>query len=223
MRRALATGILAAIFGAACGGPRETPLMRAAAHGDVAVIERLVREGARVDERGPLGHTALITAARSGAIESILALVRLGADPDLRGGVNDWTPLMHAIHKGRREAVAALLDAGADPNVRIGRGFTALMMAAGYGDAGTVRLLLSGGADPRFAAPDGSSALAAAVSGVPDIDKFTLGDCQTETVQALLDAAPDLRLPDAGHGRWARRLAQWRNCEEVVRALDARR
>ncbi len=175
-----------------------------------------------MDERGPLGHTALIAAARSGAMESIRALARLGADPDLRGGVNDWTPLMHAIHKGQRGAAATLLEAGADSNVKIGRGFTALMMAAGYGEAGTVRLLLSRGADPRFTAPDGSSGLAAAVSGVPDIDKFTLGDCQTETVEALLDAAPDLRLSDAGHGRWARRLAHWRNCDQVVRALEAR-
>ena len=224
MRRTVVICALAAVlFVGACGRPVETPLMQAAARGDVAELEVLVRAGAPVDEREPRGHTALIAAARSGRTASISALVRLGADPDLRGGVNDWTPLMHAIHKAQRRSVAALLDAGADPNATVGRGHTALMMAAGYGDAATVRLLLAHGADPRAAGPDGSSALAAAVSGVPDIDKFTLGHCQTETVQALLDAAPDLRLSDAGHGRWARRLAGWRHCQDVVRALEARR
>ncbi len=45
MRRTLATGIFAALLGAACGRPRETPLMRAAARGDAAAIERLVQGG----------------------------------------------------------------------------------------------------------------------------------------------------------------------------------
>jgi len=43
-----------------------------------------------------------------------------------------------------------------------------------------VRLLLAKGADPYAETPDGDNALAAAVGGVPDIDKFTVGKCQTE-------------------------------------------
>lgn len=100
-----------------------------------------------------------------------------------------------------------MIEAGADPNARTRRGLTALTMAAGYGDTDTVRLLLALGANPRD-----PEALAAAVTGVPDIGKFTLGDCQNQTVRALLDAAPDLELPATSHGRWARRLASWRRC-----------
>jgi ankyrin repeat protein len=100
----------------------------------------------------------------------------------------------------RAPAVAALLDAGADPNERAGGGSTALIMAAGYGATDIVRLLLAHGADPRIKDRNGDSALAVAISGVGDIDKFTLGHCQAATVKALLDAAPDLRaaakLPD---------------------------
>jgi len=164
----------------------------------------------------PLSPLAL--AARTGRLDDIHTLIRQGADPDLPSGRNGWTPLLHAIHKFRRSSVGALLDAGADPNARSTQGFTPLAMAAGYGDSETVRLLLAGGASPRD-----PSALAAAVTGVSDIDKFTLGDCQTDTVQALLDAAPDLRLPDTTHGRWALRLASLADCTEVVRAVAHRR
>ena len=213
MLRSTVLPALLGILAGTCGRHVETPLAAAAARGDRNALNSLVQAG-KVNAPDSRGCTALIAAARAGQVESIQTLVRLGADPDLRGGGNDWTPIMHAIHKFRHRAVTALLDAGADPNFRTRSGLTALTMAAGYGDARMVRLLLSHGANPR----DGR-ALAAAVSGVADIDKFTLGDCQTETVHALLDAAPDLRLPNTAHGRWARRLASWGGCAEVVQAV----
>src|SRR5579859_3233946 len=137
----------------------------------------------------------LIGAARSGDTKTIAALLAGGADPNQRWGVNSWTPLMHAIHKNQKGSVEALLAGGADVNARGGsQGVTALIMAAGYGYTGIVQALLDKGADPRTETTDGDSALAAAVSGVPDIDKFTLGHCQTATVAALLKKAPNLKL-----------------------------
>jgi hypothetical protein len=155
-----------------------------------------------------------------GSVQEIRARLQAGADPNQPGGVNDWTPLMHAIHKGQRQSVAALLAGGADPNARTPKGGTALMMAAGYGDDETVRLLLAAGADPHVAAADGSTALTHAVGGTSDIDNFTLTKCQTATVQELLKKAPDLRLPDSFHGRMARRFARWGHCEEVLRLVE---
>src|SRR5712692_6730007 len=76
--------------------------------------------------------TSLIAAAREGETAAIRALIQSGADPNERGGVNDWTPLMHAIHKNQYRAVIALLDDGADPNAKTRSGNTALIMAAGY-------------------------------------------------------------------------------------------
>jgi ankyrin repeat protein len=140
---------------------------------------------------GPLNP--LISAARSGNVERIRELVRSGADPNERGGVNDWTPLMHAVHKAQHGSAKALLAVGADPNA-FGGDSTPLIMAAGYGDAEMVRLLLDGGAKPRITSRQGVSALAAAISGTPDIDNFTVGRCQTTTVKLLLDRDPSLQL-----------------------------
>ena len=162
----------------------------------------------------------LIGAARSGDTESIRTLVASGANPDQTWGVNGWTPLMHAIHKNQKGSVEALLAGGANVNARAGKGMTALMMAAGYGYADIVQVLLAKGADASLETSDGDSALAAAVSGVPDIDKFTVGHCQTATVQALLAKAPDLKLKDNFYGRAARLAASASGCTGVLALID---
>jgi hypothetical protein len=162
------------------------------------------------------GVTTLIGAARNGDVEAIHALAKAGADLGERGGVNGWTPLMHAIHKNRKTALAALLEDGADPNERSSGGSTPLMMAAGYGYADMVRLLLAHGADPRMVDAHGDSALTLAISGVPDIDKFTLGSCQGATVKALLDAAPDLKVRPSLWSRMTRLVS----CMEAIHPSD---
>jgi uncharacterized protein len=84
----------------------------------------------------------LIAAARLGDTASIAALVKSGADVNQRGGVNNWTPLMHAVHKKRLASVEALIAAGADLNATAGaRGRdTALRLAEieGYSDIATL-------------------------------------------------------------------------------------
>ena len=163
--------------------------------------EALLSHAADPNQRDAAGLTALIRSVRAGAVLSVETLLRHGADPNLRGGVNNWTPLMHAVHKNQLGAAQALLDGGAQVDSRGRSGETALMMAAGYGYTPLVELLLERGANPRAATPDGYNVLAAAVGGVPDIDRFTLGSCQAATVQALKRKDPSLRLPD---NLWAR-------------------
>src|SRR5713226_2060031 len=131
--------------------------------------------------------SSLIGAAREGDTARIAELVAGGADVNQRGGVNDWTPLMHAIHKNQAGSVRELLGAGADLNATAGHE-TALTMAAAYGYADIVGLLLDHGAIPT------ADALSAAVGGANDIDRFTVGHCQTDTVKVLLERDPSLRL-----------------------------
>lgn len=194
-----------------------TPLTRAAELGDLARTRSLLQSGSDPDEPGPHGWPPLLWPVRDGHLEAIRLLVEAGADPDLPdGGINGWTPLLHAVHKGQLSSIRALLDAGADPDAASPDGFTPLMMAAGYGRDEQVRYLLARGADIRAATSSGHTALSLAVRGASDIDRFTVGSCQIETIRVLLDHSPDLRLPDNRKGHWALRTAKLFGCAEVV-------
>ena len=78
------------------------------------------------------------------------------------------------------------------------------------------------GADPRARGPQGMSALDLAVSGVPDIDRFTVGDCKGATIQALIERAPDMKL--SGNARVLREFEalKLKGCAGVAQ-LEGRR
>src|ERR1022692_4501456 len=188
-----------------CAQHRDIALLQAARQGDTQALQTLLSRGADPNQKDAGGLTALILSTRAGTVPAVETLLRHGADPNLRGGVNGWTPLMHAIHKNQPGAAHALLDGGAQVDSRGRSGVTALMMAAGYGYTPLVELLLEcvlgRGATPGAATPDGYNVLAAALGGSPDIDHFTLGSCQAATVRALKRKDPSLHLPD---NLWAR-------------------
>jgi len=184
-----------------CGQHRNAPLIQAAERGDIQALQALLSHGANPNQKDTRGLTALIVSARSGTVPAIEMLLRHGADPNLRGGLNGWTPLMHAVHQNQLGAARALLDGGAQVDAGGHSGETALMMAAGYGYTPLVELLLDRGANPRAETADGYNVLAAALGGVPDIDRFTLATCQAATVRVLKRKDPSLHLPD---NLWAR-------------------
>jgi len=213
MRRAL---VLAACLLAAggCAGGRDTPLTEAAASGDEPTLVRLLAGDADPNQLDGRGWSPLVWAAREGHSRLVGVLISRGADADLADGTSEaWTPMMHAIDVREMDSVRALLNVGADPNAAAGDGRTALMMAAGYGYSRITRLLLERGADPRRVDGDSATALYYAVRGVADLDHITLGGCQTDTVQMLSEAAPELRLDP---GSWAVRMARLKRCREVV-------
>ncbi len=127
----------------------------------------------------------LASAARRGDAAGIADLIRRGASTEEGTGVNNWTPLQHAIDKNQAQAAFALIEAGrANPNLTT-TDTTPLMMAARNGQEEIVRGLLKRGADPLRMNSKGESAidLAVAASG---------GKCQAATVAALLAQAPQL-------------------------------
>jgi len=130
----------------------------------------------------------LAGAARAGDLSAIRRLVQAGADLNEASGVNDWTPLHHAIHKNQPGSVRLLLELGADVNAPSPQGVTPLMMAAGYGYDPIVRTLLDYHADPSLKDAHGETALSHARHGATDIDRWTWPAQQTACVR-LLEAA----------------------------------
>ncbi|MEU7600667.1 ankyrin repeat domain-containing protein [Streptomyces sp. NPDC040724] len=127
-------------------------LGRAAESGDTALVERLLAEGAEVDEWVQGGRRALDLAACAGHADIVRLLLAAGADPRLVAGpYYESGHLSLAAMNGHTEVARALLDAGVDPDGPEGRlGHVPLVLAATSLDSGNpdlVDLLLDRGAD----------------------------------------------------------------------------
>lgn len=204
-----------------CGPRATTPLTMAAARGDVGDLERLIAAGADPNSGGDSAFTPLIWAARKGEVAAVRRLVALGADPNRSSGVNDWSPLLHALHKQQTKAALTLIELGAHITGRPGA--RALAMAVGYGNAEMTRALLARQVDPHVATGGGPSLLALAAAGAYDVD-YRWSGCgsHTATVQALVDRAPDLRLNDTMWDRYAVVYVRRRRCADMLTLLEPR-
>ena len=157
----------------ASDGRGVTPLMHAAAFGNVETLRVLLDAGAEVNARNRADATALLWAA--GDVEKARLLIERGADvtiPSKQGR----TPLMAAAARaGNSELVALMLSKGADPRAKARLGITALSLAAEAGDLHSVKLLLAAGAEPNTADFLGvTSLLVAALSHNPEIVRLLL-------------------------------------------------
>lgn len=214
--RALWALVVSLLAVAGCHAEPRSALHRAIAeerHDDVRLLLEQGADADHMDEADP--WTPLMLAARMGDLDSMRLLLGRGADPNRQDLRNGWTPLLHAIHKNQRGAMALLLDSGAEVNTRLSCGTSALRMAAGYGHTALVHDLLELGA--VVGEPD----LIEAITGVPDLDRFTLGSCQTETVREMLDDAPRAVVEYTAERPYLR-VAGLLGCDEIVRLLEAR-
>jgi RNA polymerase sigma factor (sigma-70 family) len=105
---------------------RATPLVRAAACGDVRIIDALIDRGARVDQQcGCNAHERPLWAAIvSGREAAASRLLKRGADPNATGAAHH-TPLHVATMRNRADLVRLLMEHGASREVRDRDGRTA--------------------------------------------------------------------------------------------------
>jgi ankyrin repeat protein len=119
------------------------PLRMAAQRGDVAALERLVNQGAEIDERTPYdGETALTVALLRGRVEAVRLLLDKGADPALANRRRE-TPLELATRDGSGALLALFTErARAAMPTEEAQAYDALGGAVASGSEPLVRALL---------------------------------------------------------------------------------
>ena len=136
-------------------------LVAAAEAGASAAVEKLLKDGADVNQKNDAGQTALMVAADSGDKEMVDDLLAAGAD--VKAADAEGVRSLHfAAHKGRTSIVELLLSKGAEVNAQHNDGLTALMLASENGHLDCVKLLLAQGADVGLKDAGGNSALSLA-------------------------------------------------------------
>lgn len=192
------TGIALASHGTALAQTPPSPaelasyrgLHAAAAHGDVGDIQRLVRDGADLNDVDSNGRTPLHVAAFQGHGAAAQALIAAGADPHLLDNQR-YDAVTIAAVRDDVPTVQALLSAGA--SAKLGTSIydgTALIAAAHLGHEGVVRELIRAGAPLDHINNLGWTALIEAVllgSGGPR---------HVKTVRALVEAGADPKIAD---------------------------
>lgn len=138
--QSMPTGRLLIVLAVARAQDSAREMVRAAAKGDVALVNKALRAGVHADATDTsTGLTALQSAAMKGHADVVKALIDAGADVDVQFNAA-WSALAFAADHandhpgtGSLDTVAALLEAGANPLLQDLHGFNALARA----DSGT--------------------------------------------------------------------------------------
>jgi ankyrin repeat protein len=189
-------------------------LHAAAAQGDAAAIERLVKTGAAIEARDGHGRTPLHVAAFMHQGDAARALLRLGADANALEAQKYDIVTIAAVADDVPMLKLALAGGGSAKNITSPYEGTALIAAAHLGHDEVVRLLLAAKAPLDHVNNLGWTAL---------IESIVLGNGGTRhiaTLEALVKAGADVNRADRG-GSTPLALARGRNYAEMVKILTA--
>jgi ankyrin repeat protein len=164
-------------------------LIEAAARGDLAEVQRWLRQGTNVNARNANGRTALTAAALGNHLEVARALIAAGADPDSQDDQRN-NALLVTGETGNVAMLRVVLKA--NPNLtRTNRfGGTALIPAADRGHLEYVREILKTKINLNYVNNLGWTAL---------LEAIILGDGgprHTEIVRLLIGAGAEVNLAD---------------------------
>ena len=124
-----------------------TALHYAVRNDDSALVDRLLRAGARADAANRYGITPIYLACENGSAVVVDRLLKAGVSANATGPMGE-TALHTCARTGKPDAAKILLAHGATVNPGDSwRGQTPLMWAAAEGHAAMIRLLAEAGAD----------------------------------------------------------------------------
>ena len=164
----------------------ETALLWAAARGNAATVQRLLRAGAALEAKAKYGWTPLLLAAANGHVRVLQSLIDAGANIHAAEEQIGQPALIWAAQMGHTGAIEVLLDAGAPVDARDRFGGTALTRAADAGITANINVLIRAGADINaHEEVDGDTPLIEAVR-----------HGHIDAMRALLDASADVHATD---------------------------
>lgn len=164
-----------------------SPLALAASERSVAMLESLLRKGAKVDllfDRKCDYQNALDAAIRHNHLGAMEILIERGADVNFQ--LNGWNPLLQAMSGGWTEGIECLISRGAEVNMILSGEYGSVLIAAvARRRPEVIKLILQHGADVNLRVDTGvfKTALEAA-RGWPDI--FATEDIAGEACTQLL-------------------------------------
>lgn len=137
-----------------------TALMNAINKNDNLLVEKLIQNGANVDELDQNQDSPLVIASYKGYSHIVKLLLEAGADVRAIDPGMKATALHAAAYAGRTEAAKLLLQYHININKQGSyNGYTALHDAIWQGNVEIVKLLLDANADLNLLSNDGQSAL----------------------------------------------------------------
>lgn len=125
---------------------KDTLLVEAAESGNTRTVDRLLRDGADIEQRDWRGRTALLAATHGNQLETARMLIEAGADVNAKDAIDD-SPYLYAGARGHLDILVLALAHGADLRSTNRYGRTALIPAAERGHVETVRTLIEAGVD----------------------------------------------------------------------------
>jgi len=158
----------------------KSALMVASKQGQIALVKRMVKLGANVNELTLTGGTPLMFAVLGDHVDIANWLHEQGADINAKGS-NGWSAATIAGAKGQTNMLRWLIEAGADINSQDVYRFTPLMRAVDNRHEASARVLLTDGqAGVDFKDESANSAL-----------HFAVANQQRTVVKLLLDHGAD--------------------------------
>jgi uncharacterized protein len=120
----------------------ERELLKAAEHGDIAIMKRRIAAGVLLDPVDQRRQTSLLIAVEKGQYEAAALLIQAGADINAQAENMD-TPWLLAGALGRTEMLRLMIPKGPDLSLRNRFGGNALIPACERGHVDTVKVLLT--------------------------------------------------------------------------------